>query len=217
MVKKITFTVDDETYRRARVKAAERDTSVSALVRQFLVEMASAESEGERLKRQEIALRAAIGDFRAEDQAFPRRPARSRRMSVRRFIDTNVLLYSISTAENEAAKRERARALLDEDDCGLSVQVLQEFYVQATRPTRSDPLAHDIAAGLIRAWTRFSVQDNTLGVMNTALDIKAAHGFSYWDSAIIAAAVALGCSELCTEDMSHGRRVEGVTIIDPFR
>ena len=40
---------------------------------------------------------------------------------------------------------------------------------------------------------------------------------SYWDAAIVAAARALGCQELYSEDMSHGREVEGVTIINPFR
>jgi predicted nucleic acid-binding protein len=49
------------------------------------------------------------------------------------------------------------------------------------------------------------------------LGIKAAHGFSYWDSAIIAAARALGCGILYSEDVSHGRQVEGITIINPFR
>jgi predicted nucleic acid-binding protein len=43
------------------------------------------------------------------------------------------------------------------------------------------------------------------------------HGFSYWDSAIVAAARALGCDRLYTEDLSHGRVVEGIAIIDPFR
>lgn len=65
------------------------------------------------------------------------------------FLDTNVLLYSISTAANETAKRARALALLDQDDCALSVQVLQEFYVQATREWRADAIPHVIAAGLI--------------------------------------------------------------------
>jgi len=49
------------------------------------------------------------------------------------------------------------------------------------------------------------------------LEITAAHGFSYWDSAIIAAARARGCSELYTEDMSHGRQIARVTIVNPFR
>jgi predicted nucleic acid-binding protein len=133
------------------------------------------------------------------------------------FFDTNILLYSISRDAAEAEKRERAVALLDGEDGALSVQVLQEFYVQATRPTRPQPLSHDIAAGLIRRWTRFRVQEMNLSVLGSALEITAAHRFSYWDSAIIAAARALGCCELYTEDMSHGRQVEGVSIINPFR
>jgi predicted nucleic acid-binding protein len=62
-------------------------------------------------------------------------------MSVLRFLDTNILLYSISTDPTEAAKRAIAIALLEADDVALSVQVLQEFYVQATRPTRPDAVA----------------------------------------------------------------------------
>ncbi len=138
-------------------------------------------------------------------------------MSARRFLDTNILLYSISRAPEEATKRERAIALIDAGDCALSVQVLQEFYVQATRATRPDSLPHDLAAGLIRTWLRFPVQDTTVSVLHGAFEIKEAHGFSYWDSAIIAAARAQGCQELMSEDMSHGREVDGVTIINPFR
>lgn len=67
-MKNITVTVDDETYRRARMKAAERDTSVSALVALFLTELASGESDTERLKREERALRQRIGSFRAADR-----------------------------------------------------------------------------------------------------------------------------------------------------
>jgi len=138
-------------------------------------------------------------------------------MAARIFLDTNILLYSISRAPAEATKRERALALLDRDDCALSVQVLQEFYVQATRASRSDALPRDIAAGLVRTWLRFDVQDITAAVLTDALEIKAAHGCSYWDSAIIAAARALGCRELYTEDLSHGRVIDEVRIIDPFR
>ena len=72
------------------------------------------------------------------------------------FLDTNILLYSISSAADEAAKRHRALALLDRDDCVISVQVLQEFYVQATRSSRSDPLSHNLAAGLIRDLAKVS-------------------------------------------------------------
>jgi predicted nucleic acid-binding protein len=133
------------------------------------------------------------------------------------FFDTNVLIYSISSDPADAAKRDRAVALLQREDGALSVQVLQEFYTQATRPTRPHRLPHDRAAGLVRAWTRFRVQDITLALLEHALEIRAAHRFSYWDSAIIAAARALGCRELYTEDLSHGREVEGVLVVNPFR
>lgn len=138
-------------------------------------------------------------------------------MSARHFLDTNILLYSISRDPEETAKRERAIALLDADGGGLSVQVLQEFYVQATRATRSDPLPHAIAAGLIHTWMRFAVQDVTVSMLKQALDIKIDHGLSYWDSAIVAAARALGCRELYSEDMAHGRDMEGVLIVNPFK
>jgi len=77
-MKNITVTVDDETYRRARIKAAERDTSVSALVERFLTELAASESDAERLKREERALRERIGSYRAADR-LPRDNAHGRR------------------------------------------------------------------------------------------------------------------------------------------
>jgi predicted nucleic acid-binding protein len=138
-------------------------------------------------------------------------------VSARHFFDTNILLYSISSAADEAAKRGRAIELLDEEGGALSIQVLQEFYVQATRPTRPDPVPHEIAVGLIRTWMRFAVQDITAPILILALDIKADHGLSYWDSAVIAAARMIGCRTLYSEDMTHGREVEGVLILNPFR
>ena len=67
-MKNITVSLDDETYRQARMIAAQRDTSVSALVKGFLRELGSGESEAQRLKRQERALRERITDFRAADR-----------------------------------------------------------------------------------------------------------------------------------------------------
>ena len=66
-MKNITVSLDDETYRRARMIAAHRDTSVSALVKRFLVDLASGETEFERLKRLEREVRERITDFRASD------------------------------------------------------------------------------------------------------------------------------------------------------
>jgi predicted nucleic acid-binding protein len=134
-----------------------------------------------------------------------------------RFLDTNVLLYSISSDPAEARKRAVATSLLDADDIALSVQVLQEFYVQATRATRADALPHDLATALIRTWLRFRIQETTLAVALGALEIKAAFQLAYWDAAIIAAARAAGCRQLLSEDMTHGREVEGVLIVNPFR
>ena len=67
-MKNITVSVDDTTYRRARIKAAEQDTSVSALVKQFLVNLASDRSDAERLASEERALRERIRQFRAADR-----------------------------------------------------------------------------------------------------------------------------------------------------
>ena len=77
-MKNITVTVDDEVYRKARIKAAERDTSVSALVKHFLAELAVGESDNERLKREERALRERIANFRAADR-IPREDLHRRR------------------------------------------------------------------------------------------------------------------------------------------
>jgi uncharacterized protein YdaU (DUF1376 family) len=76
-VKNITISLDDETYRRACLIAAERGTSVSALVRQFLVDLVSSGSERERLKQEERALRDRVTAFRASDR-LPRDDAHDR-------------------------------------------------------------------------------------------------------------------------------------------
>src|ERR1039458_892131 len=90
------------------------------------------------------------------------------------FLDTNILLYSISQNPAESLKRDRAIALLADDSGALSIQVLQEFYVQATRISRADAVSHELAAGLIEAWSRFRIQDMTLPILNMALRIRKA-------------------------------------------
>ena len=133
------------------------------------------------------------------------------------FLDTNILLYSISQNAAESPKRDRALALLDDDSGSLSIQVLQEFYVQATRSSRADAVPHELAAGLIEAWSRFRIQDMTLPVLTMALRIRKTHEFSFWDSAIVAAALVLGCDRVYTEDLTHGQVIDGLAIINPFR
>src|ERR1700750_1247606 len=82
-----------------------------------------------------------------------------------RFADTNVLPYAISRDPAEQDKAKRANDILAERDLALSVQVLQEFYVQATRPSRPDAIGHRQAVLLIESFRRFPVQDVTSGIM----------------------------------------------------
>jgi predicted nucleic acid-binding protein len=133
-----------------------------------------------------------------------------------RFVDTNVLLYSISTTESEAEKGRRANAILDAGDIGLSVQVLQELYAQATRLSREDAITHEQAVGLIEAWCRFPVQETTVAVMTAALATRRRFGVSYWDAAVIEAGRALGCAVVLSEDLSPETDYDGVRVENPF-
>jgi len=137
-------------------------------------------------------------------------------MTVTRFLDTNILLYAISRAAVEAEKAQRALSLLEDDNWALSVQVLQEFYVQATRSTKPDRITHEQAVALIEAWLRFRVQEITVPVMQAALNTKRRHQISYWDAAIIEAARAAGCREVYSEDLTAGRDYDGIRIVNPF-
>ncbi len=134
-----------------------------------------------------------------------------------RFVDTNVLLYALSTTPAEAAKARVAREILGATDLALSVQVLQEFYVQATRTGRKDRLTHEQAALLVESWLRFPVQETTVAIVRSALETKRRHRLSYWDAAVVAAARSLGCEVLLSEDLARGRDYDGVRVVDPFR
>jgi predicted nucleic acid-binding protein len=134
-----------------------------------------------------------------------------------RFADTNVLLYAASTVPEERSKARIARELLEAQDLALSVQVLQEFYVQATRPSRSDRMSHEQAAALIEAFCRFPVQETTLPLLRAALDTRERFGVSYWDAAVLEAARSLGCRIVLSEDLADGQDYGGVTVRNPFR
>lgn len=134
-----------------------------------------------------------------------------------RFVDTNVLLYAVSTEPTEQDKAQTARALLAERDLALSTQVLQEFYVQATRASRPDALTGRQAADLVRSFTRFTVQETTVDLVLAAMAVQERHQLSYWDAAVVASAQSLGCRELLTEDLDHGQDIGGVVVRNPFR
>jgi predicted nucleic acid-binding protein len=133
-----------------------------------------------------------------------------------RFVDTNVLLYAISRDAAEQEKAAAARDVLAERDLGLSVQVLQEFYVQATRDSASNRITHEQAAELIESFERFPVQETTLAILHAALNTKQRFGISYWDAAILEAARALGCDVVLSEDLSDGQDYAGVRVQNPF-
>jgi len=138
-------------------------------------------------------------------------------MIARRFVDSNILIYAISKSPGEKDKASKANELLNAVDLALSVQVLQEFFVQATRTTRADRMSHQQATLLIRSFCRYPVQETTVALVESALRTTERFQISYWDAAIIEAARALGCREVLSEDLSDGQDYGGVRVVNPFR
>ena len=133
-----------------------------------------------------------------------------------RFVDTNVLLYAASGDPAEAGKRERARDVLSEPELAVSVQVLQEFYFQATRPARVGRLSSDMALRFLEPILLFRIQTMTPDVFLDAVEISRRFQVSYWDGAIIAAAQVLGCEAIYTEDLNPGQHYDAVRAVNPF-
>ena len=133
-----------------------------------------------------------------------------------RFADTNILLYAISRDPGERSKAERAHELLSDRKLALSTQVLQEFYVQATRESRASPLSHDQAMKLVESFTRFTVAPATTQIVLAAIATHHRFRISYWDAAIIEAARTVGCETVLSEDLSDGQDYGGVVVENPF-
>ena len=136
----------------------------------------------------------------------------------RTFVDTNVLAYAHD--RSETLKRPVAEALLDElwtSRTGvLSTQILQEFYVVATRkfdPPLSRRAAREIVA-LYGAWPLVRVD---LPLILTASALEERHRLSFWDALVIEAAKRAGATRLVTEDLQAGRTIGAVRIENPFR
>lgn len=133
-----------------------------------------------------------------------------------RFVDTNVLLYAVSEDPAEAGKRDRARQVLSERDLAVSVQVLQEFYFQATRPARVRRLSSESALRFLEPILLFRIQAMTPDVFLDAVEISRRFRLSYWDGAIIAAAQVLGCEAIYTEDLNPGQHYGAIRALNPF-
>lgn len=136
-------------------------------------------------------------------------------MGVDAFLDTNVLIYAVSSAASESAKKEKALELIEHADFGLSAQVLQEFYVNVTRKIAS-PLTPDAALALIEQFRRFPLIWTDYPLIVAGVETSVRFGISFWDGAIIAAAESLGAATLYTEDLNHGQHYGSVQAINPF-
>jgi predicted nucleic acid-binding protein len=133
------------------------------------------------------------------------------------FIDTNVLVYAHDRSGTR--KQPIAEALLDDlwrtRGGAVSTQVLQEFYVVATRkfdPPMRRGAAREIVA-LYGEWTTVQVD---VALIFAASKLEERHGFSFWDALVVEAARRCGAPRLLTEDLQAGRRIGGVSIENPF-
>lgn len=135
----------------------------------------------------------------------------------RRFVDTNVLIYSLGTDPNDTPKSDIAVELLLKEDWAISVQVLQEFYTQSIRPSRPGHVSRARALEFVERFCEFPVQPMTLDIFYASLATCHRYQISYWDAAIIEAARALGCDTILTEDLQDGQDFGGLRVINPFR
>ena len=133
------------------------------------------------------------------------------------FVDTNVLLYSEDQAD--PVKQRRAtdwlRVLWVERRGRVSTQVLNEFYVNATRRIRPAMASGDARAE-VRRYQRWQPWPIDHATVEAAWAVESRYGFSYWDALIVAAAQAQGCTWLLSEDLQHEQQVDSVRILNPF-
>ena len=137
-------------------------------------------------------------------------------MNAEVFVDTNIFLYAIDEDPASAAKRERAQKLLLSERWGWSVQVVAEFFVNATSPKRPFRLSSTDAAALVETWLAYPTLPGTPDLVRDAISIHQRFQLSYWDAAILAAARRLGCHTVHSEDLNHGQDYDGVRVVNPF-
>lgn len=136
-------------------------------------------------------------------------------MSVRSFFDTNVLFYT----DDNSAKRKRARALevlAEHRRAGtgvVSLQVLQEYFVTITRKLQIDA---QVARRKVELLAELHVAVPEISDILAAIDLHRIHGLSFWDALILRTAKQTGCRVLLTEDLQHGRVIDGIQVINPF-
>jgi predicted nucleic acid-binding protein len=139
----------------------------------------------------------------------------SARKLPRAFFDTNVLVYADDL--DYPAKQLTARKLWAEYRIAgagvVSLQVLQEYFVNVTRKLGVDP---EIARQKIELLTEFNMIVLSAADVLAAVDLHRSDKISFWDALIVRAASKSGCRILLSEDMQHGRVVDGVEVVNPF-
>ena len=137
-------------------------------------------------------------------------------MSARSFLDTDVPLYT--DAADAPAKQRRALDLLAAQRLArtgvVSLQVLQEYFAAATRKLGVDAA---VARRKIEIFANYHLVILDVEDVLAAIDLHRLHRVSFWDALIVRAAKEGGCSVLYTENLQHGRSIDGVRIVDPFR
>ena len=136
-------------------------------------------------------------------------------MPGRVFIDSNVLAYAqdARSAAKQRASRALISALAGSGDGVISTQVLQEFYVTATRKLGVPPL---VAKGVLKTFAVFEIVQVSPVLIQEAVDCSILNQLSFWDSLILAAAASAGCSTLYSEDLNPGQSILGVTVKNPL-
>ena len=134
---------------------------------------------------------------------------------MRRFLDTNILIYAYG--RQDSAKRELARMQVHgataEEGFVVSTQVLAEFYVTAVRLKVMGPAQ---AGSLVRVWSEHDTVMTTPDLILRAIALHQDHSLAFRDALIVQAALDARCDVLLTEDMQHGRRFGELEIRNPF-
>ena len=137
-------------------------------------------------------------------------------MSDRTFVDTNVLIYAHdidAKVRHETAKRVLSE-LWSEQSGVLSMQVLQEFYVNVTRKI-SRPISKTAARLVVSTYTVWCVE-TTPAEISTAFQIEDGSKIGFWDALIVASALKSGATRILSEDLSAGQKIAGIRIENPF-
>jgi predicted nucleic acid-binding protein len=137
-------------------------------------------------------------------------------MSGKTFIDTNVLLYAhdLDAGPKHQIAKDVLRELWSERTGALSVQVLQEFYVNVTRKIPS-PLSKELARLVVSSYAIWCVE-TTPAEVSMAFRIEDESRIGFWDALIVSTAAKSGATRILSEDLNAGQRIAGILIENPF-